>query len=70
MHDGRFKRLKDVLNHYTGGMEDSPTLSPLLKDKIRMDAIEKTDLTAFLLTLTDRDFLFNPDFRPQSGSTN
>lgn len=65
MHDGRFSRLKDVLNHYTTGIEDSPTLSPLLKNKIPLDSREKTDLIAFLLTLTDRDFLFNPDFRPQ-----
>ncbi|MFM7155450.1 MAG: cytochrome-c peroxidase [Bacteroidota bacterium] len=64
MHDGRFKRLKEVLNHYTDGIEDSPTLSPLLKDKIQLGSREKTDLTAFLLTLTDREFLFNPEFRP------
>lgn len=70
MHDGRFKRLKDVLNHYTSGIKDSPTLSPLLKDSIKMDSNEKTDLIAFLLTLTDRDFLFNPDFRPQRDSAN
>jgi cytochrome c peroxidase len=67
MHDGRFKRLKDVLNHYTNGIADSPTLSPVLKDKIQLDGREKTDLIAFLLTLTDRDFLFNPDFRPQEA---
>jgi cytochrome c peroxidase len=67
MHDGRFKRLKDVLNHYTNGIADSPALSPVLKDKIQLDGREKTDLIAFLLTLTDRDFLFNPDFRPQEA---
>lgn len=62
MHDGRFRKLRDVLKHYTESIQQSPTLSPQLMNKIPLTADEKTDLTAFLLTLTDRDFLFNPDF--------
>ena len=32
-----------------------------LERRIELTANEKTDLYAFLLTLTDREFLFNPD---------
>lgn len=45
MHDGRFKKLKDVINYYTSTTAIDP--------KIELSATEKVDLTAFLLTLTD-----------------
>lgn len=54
MHDGRFRKLRDVLNYYS-----SPAATDL---GIALSVNEKVDLTAFLLTLTDREFLFNPDF--------
>ncbi len=59
MHDGRFKRLPDVLNHYTKGIKPSKTLSNQLLRPITLSSNEKVDLTAFLLTLTDKKFLFN-----------
>jgi cytochrome c peroxidase len=62
MHDGRFKRLSDVINHYTSGIRPGKTLSPLLKESIRLTPNEKVDLIAFLLTLTDNNFLFNTDY--------
>jgi cytochrome c peroxidase len=62
MHDGRFKTLAEVLNHYTSGIQKSKTLSPFLQNPITLTSNEKTDLIAFLLTLTDKDFLFNPDY--------
>lgn len=62
MHDGRFKKLTDVLNHYTNGIRTSPTLSDELQKKIVLTSNEKTDLVAFLLTLTDKSFLFNPEY--------
>ncbi|MCX6148279.1 MAG: c-type cytochrome [Candidatus Kapabacteria bacterium] len=62
MHDGRFKRLSDVINHYTNGIEESETLSKKLKTKINLTSNEKVDLISFLLTLTDKEFLFNPKF--------
>jgi cytochrome c peroxidase len=62
MHDGRFRRIGDVLNHYTKGIERNSTLSSKLKTQITLTANEKNDLTAFLLTLTDKDFLFNRDY--------
>ncbi|MEK7255386.1 MAG: cytochrome c peroxidase, partial [Bacteroidota bacterium] len=62
MHDGRFKKLREVMNHYTDGIQKSKTLSPVLATKIELSSNEKVDLVAFLLTLSDREFLFNPDF--------
>ncbi|MEI7801080.1 MAG: cytochrome c peroxidase [Bacteroidota bacterium] len=62
MHDGRFKRLTQVLNHYTDGIEKSKTLSSELQQPIVLSANEKVDIVAFLLTLTDKSFLFNPNY--------
>lgn len=62
MHDGRFKRLADVLNHYTSGIQQGKTLSKNLRQPIVLSSNEKVDLIAFLLTLTDREFLFNPKY--------
>ena len=60
MHDGRFNKLNQVLNHYTNGIKDSPTLSLKLKKKITFSSNEKVDLIAFLKTLDDKAFVFNP----------
>jgi cytochrome c peroxidase len=57
MHDGRMGKLQDVLHHY----ENIQLLTSNNKRiKIRLNKAEKVDLTAFLLTLTDQQFLFNP----------
>lgn len=66
MHDGRFRSLSQVMSHYEKGVQLSPTLAPELrkdgpKAGISLSSTEKTDLVAFLLTLTDKEFLFNPD---------
>ncbi len=63
MHDGRFKKLSEVLNHYTSGVQQSKTLSKQLQKKIILTPNEKADIIAFLLTLSDKEFLFNPKFR-------
>lgn len=61
MHDGRFTVLAQVLRHYASGMEDSPTLDPLLRRGKRlgipMTPEEQEKIIAFLKTLTDPDFL-------------
>ncbi len=62
MHDGRFKRLSEVLKHYTQGVEKSSTLSSHLSQPIVLTSNEKVDLIAFLLTLTDKSFLFDKRF--------
>jgi len=61
MHDGRFKKLNQVLNHYTNEIQKSSTLSINLEKLIALSSNEKVDIIAFLLTLSDREFLFNQD---------
>jgi cytochrome c peroxidase len=62
LHDGRFKKLSQVLNHYTNGIVKSPTLSEKLQNPIVLSSNEKVDIIAFLLTLTDKSFIFNPKY--------
>lgn len=57
MHDGRYMTLMDCLNHYTTGITSSATLDPSLNNGISMTTQEKTDIIAFLKTLTDVQFL-------------
>ena len=54
MHDGRFKKLREVVNHYAS--------SGKLAKPIALNSNEKSDIIAFLLTLTDNDFLFDKRF--------
>ena len=49
MHDGRFKTIYEVLNHY------NTNVMPLSHE-------EQTEIYAFLLTLSDYSFIRNPDF--------
>ncbi len=60
MHDGRFKKLNQVMNHYTNEIQHSSTLAENLRKPIALTSNEKVDIIAFLLTLTDKEFLFNP----------
>ncbi len=62
MHDGRFKKLSDVIKHYSNGIQHSSTLDARLQTPIHLSPEDKVDLVAFLLTLTDRSFLFDPRF--------
>lgn len=61
MHDGRFRRLYEVLNHYTGGIVKSATLAKELENSPVLSSMDKADLVAFLLTLNDSAFVFHPD---------
>lgn len=60
MHDGRFRRLTEVINHYTNGITKHPTLAKELQSPIVLNSNEKNDLIAFLLTLNDKKFVFEP----------
>lgn len=62
MHDGRFKKLSQVMNHYTNEIKESKSLSSELQRPIVLTSNEKVDIIAFLFTLTDKSFLFNPDY--------
>jgi cytochrome c peroxidase len=63
-HDGRFNTLGQVLNHYRTGVQQGPTLDPLLVNGISLTDTEAARLVLFLRTLTDSTFLFNPKFGP------
>jgi cytochrome c peroxidase len=70
MHDGRFKTLEDVVDHYSDHVEESPSLSTFLRGEsnetdgktLKLTASEKKDIIAFLNMLTDKDFVTNPEF--------
>ncbi len=59
MHDGRFYNLTQVLDHYSNGIQQSSTLDPSLQNGIALTSSEKTELIAFLKTLTDYELLTN-----------
>ena len=67
MHDGRFATLDDVIDHYSSGIQISNTLDPLIEFSdfggVQLDAFEKDLLKQFLLTLSDENFINNPDFK-------
>ncbi len=60
MHDGRFSSLDDVLNHYSSGVKDSPSLDTRLRGTaslgIPMTQSEQNNIIAFIKTLTDAEF--------------
>jgi cytochrome c peroxidase len=51
MHDGSLLTLNAVIDHYDRGGEDRPSRSDLIKP-LGLSAQEKSDLVAFLKTLT------------------
>lgn len=63
MHDGRFKNLMLVLEHYISGIQSTATLADELKTPLSLTVKDKTDLIAFLNTLTDKEFLYDLRFR-------
>ncbi len=67
MHDGRFATLDEVINHYSEGLKFSSTIDPLMKQVdrggVQLSDTDKADLKAFLLSLTDNDFINNPSFQ-------
>ena len=69
MHDGRFNTLEDVINHYSEGLQSSPTIDPLMKKVaqggVQLSPEDKINLKAFLLSLSDETFINNPDFQNQ-----
>ena len=69
MHDGRFNTLEEVINHYSEGLQNSPTIDPLMKKVVeggvQLSDQDKADLKAFLLSLSDPSFISNPAFQNQ-----
>jgi len=67
MHDGRFATIDDVINHYSEGLQNSSTIDPLMKKVdqggVQLSIQDKANLKAFLLTLSDTEFVNNPQFQ-------
>lgn len=65
MHDGRFSTLDEVLEFYNSGVVMSPNIDPNMHsslDKLELNSDDLAALKAFLLTLTDDEFLSNPAY--------
>jgi cytochrome c peroxidase len=68
MHDGRFKTLDEVIEHYSGGIQNHPQLDKKLRDRdgrpLRMNfnALEKKALIAFLHALSDEKMIKDERF--------
>lgn len=60
MHDGRFRTLEEVVEHYSSGVKRSATLDPNLAKHpdggVPLSSADKKALVAFLKTLTDPKF--------------
>ena len=62
MHDGRFTTLEQVVEHYSTGVKNHPNADGRLRRRLNLSAQQKTNLIAFLRTLTDENFLTDPRF--------
>ncbi len=72
MHDGRFRTLEDVVEHYNSGIKNHKNLDWRLRDftnngsgnpqSLGLNDMEKKSLVAFLKTLTDWDYVNDPRF--------
>ncbi|GIV29976.1 MAG: cytochrome-c peroxidase [Bacteroidia bacterium] len=62
MHDGRFETLQQVLEHYSSGIVQSPTLDSLLINGIPLSPQDKQDIINFLYTLTDYEFVYDKKY--------
>jgi cytochrome c peroxidase len=67
MHDGRFKTLDDVIEHYSTGIQDNPNLDFRLRTdgqpaKFNISLQETQAIIAFLNTLTDQGMISDPKF--------
>ncbi|MCF2443498.1 cytochrome-c peroxidase [Dyadobacter sp. CY345] len=67
MHDGRYKTLGEVLEHYTDKVTNLPTLDSAFIQKsgktgLNLTDIEKESIIAFLRTLSDDNFIKNNAF--------
>ncbi|HRI01537.1 MAG TPA: cytochrome c peroxidase [Saprospiraceae bacterium] len=60
MHDGRFKTLEEVMEHYNSGGHGAPNRNPLIYN-LKLTAREKKKVIAFLKALTDTTYLSNKD---------
>ncbi|WP_262148218.1 cytochrome-c peroxidase [Chryseobacterium foetidum] len=63
MHDGRFKTLDEVLDHYEKGIVKSATLAKQLEKPVVFNVKERKDLLSFLATLNDSTLVSNQNYQ-------
>ena len=65
MHDGRFKTLEEVVNHYASGGHYAENIDPFIPQikLIQLNSKQKRQIVAFLKTLTDTSFVNNAKFK-------
>lgn len=65
MHDGRFATLEEVLEFYNTGFKLGPYADPAVHNLVkgRLTSKDKSDIIAFLKTLSDPEFINNPAFK-------
>jgi cytochrome c peroxidase len=61
-HDGRFFSIGSVIDHYRNGVIPGPTTDPMIRNRLKIDDLEKNDLVIFLRTLTDSSFINDKRF--------
>jgi len=70
MHDGRFKTLEEVIEHYSEGIESNKWQTIIPDGGFGFTNAEKNNLVAFLKTLTDKSFIndikFSNPFEPHT----
>ena len=77
MHDGRFKTLTEVIDHYSDHLQESASLSTFLRGEsneiggktLHLKPEEKTALIAFLNMLTDSTFITDQRFSDPNQSS-
>lgn len=66
MHDGRFATLEDAIEHYSTGIKQNPNIgiqfSGIQNEGLLFSAKDKSDIIAFLKTLTDQSLVTDPKY--------
>lgn len=70
MHDGRFNKLEEVINHYANGNFATANIDSSIVRNVGFSEKEKKALIVFLKTLTDQAFLHDTRFSNPGISTN
>ena len=68
MHDGRFRNLQQVLNHYAEGNFATNTIDSSIVRIVDLSEAEKANIISFLKTLTDQTFLHDRRFADPNWS--
>jgi cytochrome c peroxidase len=62
MHDGRFLKLNEVLDHYESIQKVNQVRIIDIEKPIKLSFNERADLISFLFALNDEQFVFNKDY--------